>query len=264
LSLSRTSDFFKKSFVVARYTFIEVVKSRVLTNVFLLGFGLMLISFVASEFTYGVPKRVALDFGMGTVSLSAVGIAIFMGVSLLSKEIENRTIYMVLSRPLSRASFLFGRIWGMMSVLKLNIFILSIMTISLYLYLGGNLDPLILWCVLFTIVEAAIILMAVVLFSLITNTTMSVIYSLVVYIVGHALNDTMATSLVERNSALAGFLKGVAYIFPNFSKLNVKDYLIYEQNLPFELLGGNLLYGICYFYFLLFLAMILFNRKSLD
>ena len=73
-------------------------------------------TYVATEFTYGVPERVALDFGLGMLSLSSLSISLFLGVSLLSKEIESRTVYMVISRPVPRFAFIIGKILGLSGI----------------------------------------------------------------------------------------------------------------------------------------------------
>ena len=111
----------KKIYTIAYYTFSEIIKSRILINVAILGLGLMILTYVAFSFTYGEASRVALDFGLGMLSLSSVGIAIFIGVGLLSKEIENRTVYMIISRPVPRYCFILGKILGLMGILILNI-----------------------------------------------------------------------------------------------------------------------------------------------
>jgi len=68
-----------KSLIIAAYTFKELLKSKILLNVFFIGLGLMLVTYVATEFTYGVPERVALDFGLGMLSISSLAISLFLG-----------------------------------------------------------------------------------------------------------------------------------------------------------------------------------------
>src|SRR5690606_26795267 len=118
-------------------------KSKILYNILFLGIGLLVVTYIAQQFTYGAPSRVALDFGIGVLSLSSVGIAIFMGVGLLSKEIENRTVYMIISRPVKRSSFVLGRILGLNFILLLNILILAALTLMVYFFTGGVIQPLI-------------------------------------------------------------------------------------------------------------------------
>src|SRR6476659_1520795 len=127
-----------KTLTIAFYTFKEIWKSKILLNVFFVGIGLMIVTYVATEFTYGVPERVALDFGLGMLSLSSLSISLFLGVTLLSKEIESRTIYMVISRPVPRYVFILGKIFGLLGIQGLNILILSSMSLLSVVLLGGK------------------------------------------------------------------------------------------------------------------------------
>ena len=121
---------------IAKYTFREIIKSKILVNVLILGIVLLGATYVAFSFTYGEPARVALDFGLGMLTLSSVGIAIFIGVGLLSKEIESRTVYMIISRPVPRYAFITGKLLGLAGVLILNILLLTALTLSLYFLTG--------------------------------------------------------------------------------------------------------------------------------
>ena len=112
-----------KTLLVARYTFKQLLKSKIMYNCFWLGLALMLFTYITSEFSFGNPRFIAMDFGVGVSSLASVAVAIFLGVSLLSDEIESRTVYIALSKPISRSSFIFGKILGMGLILFLNIFI---------------------------------------------------------------------------------------------------------------------------------------------
>jgi ABC-type transport system involved in multi-copper enzyme maturation permease subunit len=257
-------DSIVKSYIVAKYSFGEIVKSKVLYNVILLGFGLVIISMVAAELTYGVPERVAIDLGLGTLSLSAVGIAMFMGVGLLSKEIESRTVYIMLSRPIGRVSFIVGKLLGMAAVLFINILILAVMTVGLYIFLGGELNSLIIMSILFSFLEALLVLFVVVLFSLITNNYLSVIFTIAVWIVGHALSDTLANVFSKGNPFTHKTVIVANMILPNFDKLNIKDYVIYKQSLPVSYLLGTTGYSLLYLTMLIFLMAVIFKRKSLD
>jgi ABC-2 type transport system permease protein len=99
-----------KIFTITKYTFLDLYKSRILLNCLFLGILLLAATILASEFTYGTPEKVALDFGLGVTSISTVAIAIFMGVSLIANEIESRTIYLVLSRNIGRSDFIIVKV----------------------------------------------------------------------------------------------------------------------------------------------------------
>jgi ABC-type transport system involved in multi-copper enzyme maturation permease subunit len=257
-------DFARTLFVISNYTFIEIFKSRIIINIFLLGLFLTLFTYVASEFTFGVPQRVALDFGFGTLSLTSIGVSLFLGVGLLSKEIENRTVYMVLSRPVSRTSFLAGRILGMLWIQALILIILSGFSLFIYFFYGGQFDSLILWNYLFIFVESLLVLLTVVFFSLITNQIIAVCNSLIILFCGHVLNDAKLLSFTKNHMIFQHALKFYGFVFPNFYKLNIKDFVLYDQKLPSSYLWSNLAYGVFYSLFLITLSCFIFKRKNLD
>ena len=252
-----------KALTVAYYTFRDLLKSKVLFNVVLIGLALVLASFVASEFTFGVPQRVALDFGLGALGLSTLAIAVLMGVGLISNELESRTIYMTLSRPVSRTSFLLGKSMGMGLIFVANILILSVLTLGFYFYLGGELDALIFWNVLYTILEAFMCLYLVVLFSLVTNKALSVIFTFFLYVSGHAVNDSFIEKFQD-SPFISFLLNKYHYILPGFHKLNIKGFLLYQKNLEFPFLAQTLGYGIFYLFALILLTCVIFERKDLD
>lgn len=253
-----------KVYLIARATLKEVLKSKILINVVILGLCIAIATFVASEFTYGVPSRVALDIGLGTLSLSANAISIFLGVGLVAKEIESRTIYVIISRPVTRWAFLVGKILGLSSVLALNILLLSIITLTTVVILGGHLDPLVFWAIGFTFVEALLLLMLVVTLSLVSNQVITVIVSLVFLFAGHATMDILDFSGVKRNPVLSSMLQFYHLVLPGFYKLNIKDFIVYEKMLPLSYILKNFFYGLSYCLALLFLSINLLNRKNLD
>ena len=253
-----------KIYSIAYYTFKEIYKSKILLNVFFLGLGLVLVTYVAFSFTYGDAGRVALDFGMGALSLSSVGIDIFIGVGLLSKEIESRTVYMIISRPVPRFYFILGKIIGLSGILLLNILLLACLTLSLYFFTGGEFYSLIAWTFIMIGFEALIVLLVVSAFSLVTTSTLSVLLTLMVYIAGHAVNEAKFTLFAKNSSFLMKTLEGYHFILPAFYKLNIKDFLIYNKELPLEYLLFCVLYGLIYSLFLTFLIIFIFEKKNLD
>lgn len=253
-----------KPLIIASYTFKEFLKSKILLNTFFLGFALLILTFVAQQFTFGEPSRIALDFGIGVLSLSTIGIAIFMGVGLISKEIEQRTVYMVISRPVTRANFIFGRLLGLCAILIVNMFILSLFTLSLYFFIDGKFSPMIFWTLVFIALEALIILLIVSLFSLLTSNAMSVMMTVIVFLCGHAINEAQITSFTQSRPELQWVLNLYQYILPALYKLNFKDYLLYQQNITSAQLITGLGYGVSYSLTILILIILIFNKKNLD
>lgn len=254
----------QKTLTIAYYTFKEIWKSKILLNVFFVGVGLMVVTYVATEFTYGVPERVALDFGLGMLSLSTLGISLFLGVGLLSREIESRTVYMVISRPVPRYAFILGKLIGLMGIQAVNVLILATMTMTATKLLGGQIDSLILWAIGFIFLESLMLLLVVVLLSLVANNILSVLFSLVLLLLGHVIKDTQEISFIKTNPLVTKILDLYHFVLPAFYKLNLKDFILYKNELPLNYLAGNLAYGLLYSAFLLLIVVFLFNRKNLD
>lgn len=249
---------------VTKFTFLEVYRSKLMISLLFLAIGLVLVSFVASEFAYGAPAKVSLDVGLGIMSISNIIISIFIGSTLLNKEIEQRTLYMVLSKPISRSSFLFGKILGLSTVLLINSIVLGALSVFLFIHYGEHFQSLFAWAIYFSFLEAFTVLAFSVFFSLITNTTLSVIFTMTVYIAGHAINETSKILFVKVSPSMELVMNAISFIVPNFYKLNLKDFVLYQQEMTTSYLLITQLYLFFYLAALLGAVLIIFKNKNLD
>lgn len=254
----------KDLLTVSKFTFFEVYRSKLMVSLFFLVLGLIIASYVSSSFGYGAPAKIALDVGLGIMSLSNLVIAILIGSTLLSKEIEQRTLYMIISRPISRGSFIIGKILGLSSILVLNSFILGIVSIGLFLYFGGVFQALFFWTLYFSFLEALTVLLFAVLFSLITNNTLAIIYTVVIFIAGHAINETAKLWFAKVSPLFSSILDVSLFLIPNFYRLNLKDFLIYQQNISTSYLQLTQLYILIYLAALITAIILIFKNKNLD
>lgn len=253
-----------KFLTVSKFTFLEVYRSKLMVGLAFLAIGLLIVTYVASAFAYGASAKVALDVGLGIMSLSNLGIAIFIGSTLLSKEIEQRTLYMILSRPISRVSFLLGKMLGLSTVLFLNSMVLGALSIALFMQQGGEFQVLFWWALLFSFFEALIVMSFAILFSLITNITLSVICTFAVFVTGHALNETSRTIFVKFSPLLKSVIDVLFFFIPNLYKLNLKDYLLYQQSINGHYLILTELYVFLYLFSIIAIMMFIFKNKNLD
>ncbi len=253
-----------KILIISKYTFKELIKSRILYITLIIGLALMVVTYVATEFTYGVPQKVALDFGLGMLSFSSMGISLFMGATLLYKEIDSRTVYMVISRPVPRWVFITGKIVGLIFILLLNIGILSLMTLACSSFLGGAINEAIILSIFFNLIESILLLLVVVFFSLFMNNTLATVISLTILILGHAVKDTQAITFVKERPYIQYILELYHFVLPSFHKLNLKDFVIYNQTIETSYILNSLTYGFGYSLFLFLMIVYLFNRKNLD
>ena len=253
-----------KLLAVANLTFYQAIKSRIFLNILFLGVIIAVCSFVASEFTYGRPEKVALDIGVGLLSLATKVIAVFYGVGLLQQEIENRTLYMTLSRPISRVVYFLGKFLGMFWVLLLNVFILGVFSTLLFLLMGGEYNALIFWTFFMTFLEALLLFLIVFVFSLFSSKVVSILVAISAYAYGYGAQALLSSEKIASESFLGIFLKLGQFVIPNFEKLNLKDFLLYQKDLPASFLWGAVAYAFFYCAIYLILGSFIFHRKNLD
>lgn len=254
----------KKILIVSQYTFNEAIKSKLLFNIIFLGFALVLASYIAAELSYGSPEKIALDIGVGLTSIAVKFIAVFYGVSIIQNEIENRSIYLILSRPISKVQYFLGRTLGMSMMLFLNVTILGPFSIILFLILGGSLDPLMFWALLFIFIESLLLLLIVVTCSLFCSKVLAILLSVTAYVAGYVSSSLLASNQFAKAPLFNTILETVNISLPNFSRLNLKDHLLYVQNLDLQVLLATLGHSLCFILALLLTGSVLIHRKSLD
>jgi len=198
------------------------------------------------------------------MTLSCVGISIFMGATLMTTEIENRTLYMILSRPVSRGEFLVGRVLGLILVLLINVLIFSILILSIYKAMGGQIIPIIYHQIIYTFLESVMVFIIVIILSLITNTVLTVINSIAIYFIGHSYETIYTISAVKRNPDLLFLIKSSSFIMPDFSKINYKPYIFYEKFYPQLNFSYSYAYAMLYIGVLILVSVLIFNQKSLE
>lgn len=251
--------------LVAKYTAKEIYQSKVFVNILFIGLTILLFSYVAAELTYGSPQKISLDFGIGLASLAANGIAIFLGVTLIANEVESRTIYMILSKPITRSAFILGKVLGMLVILFINIITLYILSITIYLSsFDGVFSSLMVWVPIYITLEATIILLAVMLFSILVSKTLAVLVSIPFLVLSHALVGVLSLPFVLAQPWLKKIVTFYSYILPDLSRLNIKRFVIYQKSLSNEFLFSTLSYAGLYALMIVVLIVLIFRQKDLD
>ncbi len=249
---------------VFHYSFFEIYKSKIMLNVFFIALGLALMSYISSELTYGITKKIVLDLGLGSITLSSVIISIFMGNYLLSKEIERKTIYMIISRPISRGTLFIGKFFAMSAIILINVLILGSLIIFIYLMLGGEFRLSIIYAIATSYLESIVLLSIVLMFSLICNNVLTVIFSILIYISGHVIPEIIDTSFVKNNLFAKKFISVYMFFMPTFDKLNIKRYVLYENTIPENYIIWAFIYGMFFTVLFLMISVAIFKRKNFD
>lgn len=254
----------KNILIVSYFTFQEFIKSHVLMSVVSLAVFISFFTVIISKLTYKTIERVVLDVGLGVANIGSIAMAIFLGVSLISNEVENRTLYMVISKGIKRSEFFIGKFLGLAVLLFLSTVLLGGQTLILNLLNGGEFNMLFIWVCFFIFIESLIVLLITIFFSMITNKYLSMFYSLVLYLIGHSLDSSLQSKMAKVSKSLQSFLIKLDYVLPMFYKMNFKDFLLYQPTLDADVLFKSISYGFFYTLALLFLNTLVFNNRDFN
>ncbi len=246
---------------IAVNTFREAIRDRILY--LLLAFSLLLIaaSRLLSFITVGDEEKIVKDLGLSAIAVFGVLTSVFVGVSLVFKEIEKKTLYTLLASPIRRWHFVAGKYLGFMTVLAINV---SLMTAALFLVLlaRGEAPWMLVPAVVLTLVQLALVTAFAVLFSSFTNPVLSALGTLSVYVVGHL---SWSFDLLKKRLPLGAGrrLCDVAHsLLPSLDRLDVKMHAVHGLPLPDGYVLFGICYGVCYSVVVLVLACCVFERRG--
>jgi len=250
---------------IASNTFREAVRDRVLYN--LIAFAVLLsgAAILVGQISIEIEKLVVINLGLTAVSLFGVVIAIFIGIGLVSKEIEKRTLYTVLSRPVRRWEFIVGKFFGLAGTLVVNTFFMGIGVFAALLFVAHEFqkpDGWVLVALYFIILQFLIICSLALLFSSFSSPLLSAVFAFSLFVIGIFSEDLR--NFAGMPSGLTKWLAtAIAYLVPNFSALNVISSVAHGQPVSGQLVIYNTLYAVLYAAMALSGAILIFQRRNL-
>ncbi len=249
--------------VIARNTFREAVRDRVLYN--LVVFVLLITggAVFLGELTAGQEARTIVDLGLNAMLIFGVFIAIFVGVSLVSKEIEKRTVYVIFSKPIGRGEFIIGKYLGLCLTLLVNVLIMGVGVSLAILYVGGgNLAATIWGAVGLIFLELMILTAVAILFSSFSSPALSALLTFFVFIIGNfsaSLRD-FAANLGSPFTKI--FFDALYHALPNLSFYNFTTNAAHGDVPTAAMFGGGILYAVVYIVILLTATVLIFSRRN--
>lgn len=250
---------------IASNTFREAVRDRVLYN--LIAFALLLsgAAIFIGQISIEIERLVVVNLGLTAVSLFGVVIAVFIGIGLVSKEIEKRTLYTVLSRPVRRWEFIVGKFFGLAGTLVVNTLFMAIGVFAALLYVAHKFsspDGFIFVALYFIILEFLILCSLALLFSSFSSPLLSAVFTFSLFIIGSFADDLRGFAALTHGVA-RWVATGAAYLVPNFSTLNVISAVAHQQAVSGQLVLQNTFYALFYTAMALCGAVLIFERRNL-
>lgn len=250
-------------FAIAANTFKESIRNKVLYNILLVAAVAMLLSLSFGDLSIFSRAQVMADFGLATMSLTGLLMAVFIGIGLLGSELSSKTVYGVVTRPVGRAAFIVGKFGGLCATLLVNFVLIAVVFFAAIRMLGVPVDASLLNAVLLLAVEMAMVVAASIMFSVFTTPTLAAIFTIGFYIAGH-LNDLVDTRTISEQYPVWGqVLNFLHALLPNLEYFNIRTRVVYDLPIPELYVAEAAMYGVLYTALLLIAAMFIFSRKDL-
>jgi ABC-type transport system involved in multi-copper enzyme maturation permease subunit len=250
---------------IASNTFREAVRDRVLYN--LIAFALLMsgAAILVGQISIGIERLVVINLGLTAVSLFGVVIAIFIGIGLVSKEIDKKTLYTVLSRPVRRWEFIVGKFFGLAGTLVVNAFFMALGVFAALLYVSHHFqstDGWLLVALYFIILQFLILTALTLLFSSFSSPLLSAVFAFALFVIGTFAEDLRGFAGMSQGIT-RWLATGAAYLIPNFSALNVISSVAHEQPVAGQLILANTVYALIYATMALSGAVLIFEHRNL-
>ena len=250
---------------IAANTFREAVRDRVLYN--LIAFALLLsgAAILVGEISIDIELLVVVNLGLTAVSLFGVVIAIFIGIGLVSKEMDKRTLYTVLSRPVRRWEFIVGKFLGLTGTLFVNTFFMAIGVFAALLYVSHKFqssDAWILVALFFIVLQFLILCSLALLFSSFSSPLLSAVFAFSLFVIGSFAEDLRGFAKMS-HGLMQWLAISAAYLVPNFSALNVIGQVAHEQPVSAHLIAYNTAYALAYSAMAICGAVLIFQCRNL-
>jgi ABC-type transport system involved in multi-copper enzyme maturation permease subunit len=233
--------------IVAVNTFREAVRDRVLYNLIFFALLMMGTAVLVGGVSIGIERDVIVNLGLTAISVFGILMAIFIGVGLVHKEIEKRTLYSLLAKPVQRWQFLVGKFGGLVLTLTVNTALMMVGLAAIY----------------FILLELALITSLALLFSCFSTPMLSTLYTVGIYIAGVFAPNIRDIGVVTAIPVARWMATAVYYLLPNFHNFNVMAAAAHQETIPAALIWQNTLYAALYIAVVLLAAAAIFSSRDL-
>jgi len=242
--------------------FREIVRNKFLYLIIFFAFAFIIFSLALGSLTIGEDNKIIVDFGLAMIEVFGLIWVLFVWSQLLFKEVEGKTIFLILSKPIKRYEFVLGKFAGFSLTIWLIILLQSILFLLVLFLKDIEITHLILFSLLFTFFKLEILLALVLFFSSFMSNMLTILVSLWVYVLGHWFS--LLIQMFERleNTVLLTGTKLFQLLFPPLEALNIKDVIGSFQNFHINYFLFNSFYSIVYLIIILFFTVLIFNKKS--
>lgn len=261
--------------LVAGAAFRESVRDRVPLAIAAFAVLLIAASYLISQLTAGQDLKIIKDLGLAALSMLGLLIAVFIGIGLVSKEVERRSIYGLLVKPLSREQFLLGKYAGLVATLLVNLAAMTVALFAVLAYMDRTasdtvrasweapaLDPQMLWAVVLIAGELALVTAIALFFSTFSSPLLSALLTVALWVAGHFNADLRQFETVIDSAVFAAVARGLYYVLPNLAPFNVRAEVVHGIAVAPSHVALTLGYGLVYITLVLLAAVAVFRTRD--
>jgi ABC-type transport system involved in multi-copper enzyme maturation permease subunit len=247
---------------IALNTFKEAIRDRVLYLLLFFAAVCIIFSRLLALLTVGDEVKIIKDVGLASISLFGALMAILMGTGLVFKEIDKKTIYTIVSKPIHRYQFILGKFLGLVLTLLIMLLLMSFILLALVFFYTSKIEWELLVAILFIFFELCLITSVALLFSCFSTPILSSIFSLAFYLIGHTAWG-LETLIKKIPPGLGKTTAQILYHFlPDLENFNFRTEIVQHLHIPSGLYLYSILYGIFYTLFVLILAVLVFRKRD--
>lgn len=251
----------KKAYVIAKTTLQEMVRERLFIVVVFIAAALFGVSILLGALSFSEQQRILANLGFTAIEVASVGIALFSGAFLISKEVEKQTLLLILARPITRDQFIMGKVFGILTLNTLLVFSLGLV---LYLLLGANPSLLNMTVILSSIWFEALIAMALVIFfSVVVRPVLALLMSFGILMVGAWIPDLQFFAEKSKDLVFINAVKVVTWVTPNLFRFNWKSYYFLELGFDGQDVIWMVAHSMGWTLIVFVFACLIFRRKDI-
>jgi ABC-type transport system involved in multi-copper enzyme maturation permease subunit len=252
--------------IVAVNTFREAVRDRVLYSLVLFALLMFTAAILVGQISIGIENIVIVSLGLSTISLMGLLMAVFIGVGLVYKEMDKRTLYALLSKPVRRSEFLLGKYAGLVLTLGVNTLFMTLGLFAAMLYVKHGLtagDVATVIAAYFILLKLALVVALALLFSCFTTPLLAILFTAGLYVTGLFAHQIRTFRNITGSAALDALAVRLSYLLPNFENYNAIAAAAHGRAIPAALVLQNTAYTAVYGAVILLAASFVFSRRNL-
>lgn len=247
---------------IALNTFKEAIRDRVLYLLLFFTASSLIFSRLLALLTVGDRVKIIKDVGLASLSLFGALMAILIGTGLVYKEIDKKTIYTLLAKPIYRYQFLLGKFFGLVLTLFVMLFLMSLIFLLIVFFNAFRIEWELFPAIFFIFIELCLLTSVALLFSCFTTPILSTLFSLAFYLIGH-LSWGLETLIKKMTPGAGKILTQTLYaLLPDLENFNFKTEIVHHLHIPSQTYLFSTLYGIFYTLFILILATLIFRKRD--